>query len=104
MSTAASSIRPPIVSFACLALGCYLAIGFGYLLWQSDWPPFWPPMDVVLHPLDVWVDDMPLNHGMGVIIAVGAAVVLLTPVLLIIGIVGCVRWASRRQRAQTELT
>lgn len=100
MSDTPAAVRPPIISFVCLALGCYLALGFGYVLWQSDWPPFWPPMDAVLRPLDAWVDGMSMNDGLAAVIGLGAGIVLLTPILIIIGVVGWVRWVRRRGRAQ----
>ena len=80
----------PVGAGAAFALGIYVLIGFAYVGLASDWPPFWPPMDVVTRPVDAIA-----NTGMaavGITILVGLVLLITIPILTINAGIKILRW------------
>lgn len=77
-----------------MAAGVYLMIGFVYVLMQSDWPPFWPPM----HPTIAVLEFFPEAATIGAALILGTLAVLSGPALFIFGFRKILLWRREVKR------
>lgn len=84
----------PLPGAILIAAGSYLMIGFVYVLFKNDWPPFWPPMNSTTAVLELF----PEASVIAAAIILGTLAVLSGPILFILGLRRVFLWHNEVKR------
>ncbi|MGY4828222.1 hypothetical protein ACVNIS_06570 [Sphaerotilaceae bacterium SBD11-9] len=96
LTSTETKVPMPVVAWVYVASGLYIVAGFFYVLLQSNWPPFWPPMHATISILNAFPDAAFLIAA----VVLGTIAVASGPTLLLVGFKKLWAWHRHPSRGQ----